>query len=97
MHQHNWYASTACPHRTKSHWEEFKQKVDAKIAEIRGGVDEQPEEVGQTVTVSLHGYECEIRGRNENGTTLIAIRDLLRQMGYSAEWKDGKILVEYRK
>ena len=34
LHQHNWYSSTACPHRLKDHWNTFKRKVDERIAEI---------------------------------------------------------------
>lgn len=34
LHQHNWYSSTACPHRLKDHWNTFKRKVDERITEI---------------------------------------------------------------
>lgn len=34
LHQHNWYSSTACPHRLKDHWNTFKRKIDERIAEI---------------------------------------------------------------
>lgn len=38
LHQHNWYSSTACPHRTKTHWQTFLAQVDEYIAELeRGG------------------------------------------------------------
>lgn len=38
LHQHNWYSSTACPHRTKTHWQTFLAQVDECIAELeRGG------------------------------------------------------------
>lgn len=38
LHQHNWYSSTACPHRTKTHWQTFLTQVDECIAELeRGG------------------------------------------------------------
>lgn len=36
LHQHNWYSSTACPHRTKNHWQIFLQQVDQCIAELEG-------------------------------------------------------------
>lgn len=37
LHQHNWYSSTACPHRTKTHWQTFLAQVDECIAELEGG------------------------------------------------------------
>ena len=37
LHQHNWYSNTACPHRTKTHWQTFLQQVDECIAELEGG------------------------------------------------------------
>lgn len=37
LHQHNWYSSTACPHRTKTHWQTFLEQVDQCIAELEGG------------------------------------------------------------
>lgn len=37
LHQHNWYSSTACPHRTKTHWQTFLAQVDEYIAELEGG------------------------------------------------------------
>lgn len=37
LHQHNWYSSTACPHRTKTHWQTFLKQVDECIAELEGG------------------------------------------------------------
>ena len=38
LHQHNWYSSTACPHRTKTHWQTFLAQVDEYIAALeRGG------------------------------------------------------------
>lgn len=37
LHQHNWYSSTACPHRTKTHWQTFLTQVDECIAELEGG------------------------------------------------------------
>ncbi len=37
LHQHNWYSSTACPHRTKTHWQTFLQQVDEYIAEMEHG------------------------------------------------------------
>lgn len=37
LHQHNWYSSTACPHRTKTHWQTFLTQVDEYIAELEGG------------------------------------------------------------
>lgn len=37
LHQHNWYSSTACPHRTKTHWQTFLAQVDQCIAELEGG------------------------------------------------------------
>ena len=37
LHQHNWYSSTACPHRTKTHWQTFLQQVDEYIAALEGG------------------------------------------------------------
>lgn len=40
LHQHNWYSSTACPHRTKTHWQTFLAQVDQCIAELEGGASE---------------------------------------------------------
>ncbi|MEE0510719.1 MAG: N-acetylmuramoyl-L-alanine amidase [Peptococcaceae bacterium] len=37
LHQHNWYSSTACPHRTKTHWQTFLAQVDECLAELEGG------------------------------------------------------------
>lgn len=37
LHQHNWYSSTACPHRTKTHWQTFLTQVDQCIAELERG------------------------------------------------------------
>ena len=37
LHQHNWYSNTACPHRTKTHWQTFLTQVDECIAELEGG------------------------------------------------------------
>lgn len=37
LHQHNWYSSTACPHRTKTHWQTFLKQVDQCIAELEVG------------------------------------------------------------
>lgn len=37
LHQHNWYSSTACPHRTKTHWQTFLKQVDECIAELERG------------------------------------------------------------
>ncbi len=37
LHQHNWYSNTACPHRTKTHWQTFLEQVDECIAELEGG------------------------------------------------------------
>lgn len=40
LHQHNWYSSTACPHRTKTHWQTFLKQVDECIAELEHGASE---------------------------------------------------------
>ena len=37
LHQHNWYSSTACPHRTKTHWQTFLTQVDEYIAKLEHG------------------------------------------------------------
>lgn len=37
LHQHNWYSSTACPHRTKTHWQTFLAQVDECIAALESG------------------------------------------------------------
>ena len=37
LHQHNWYSSTACPHRTKTHWQTFLAQVDEYIAALESG------------------------------------------------------------
>lgn len=50
LHQHNWYSSTACPHRTKTHWQTFLAQVDEYIAELEhgGGAGAQNEGGGST-------------------------------------------------
>lgn len=40
LHQHNWYSNTACPHRTKTHWQTFLKQVDECIAELEHGASE---------------------------------------------------------
>lgn len=37
LYQHNWYSSTACPHRTKTHWQTFLAQVDEYIAALESG------------------------------------------------------------
>ena len=37
LHQHNWYSSTACPNRTKTHWQTFLAQVDEYIAALESG------------------------------------------------------------
>lgn len=34
INQHNWYSGTDCPHRTKTHWQSFLNRIDAKIKEL---------------------------------------------------------------
>lgn len=108
LNQHNWYSSTACPHRLKDHWTSFCNKVDANIAAIKADANGNPSQPNPnepsvdtddagTVKVVLHGYEREVRGKNEDGTVLVSVRDLLSQMGYDVGWNDGKVTVEYRK
>ena len=108
LHQHNWYSSTACPHRLKDHWTTFCAQVDARIAEIKADAEGNPSEDSPTadtpaaddqgkVKVMLHGYEREVRGINKDGTVYVSVRDLLGQMGYDVGWADGKVTVEYRK
>lgn len=106
LHQHNWYSSTACPHRLKDHWTTFCSQVDARIAEIKADSDGNPsqdnpnaptaDEQGK-VKVTLHGYERDVRGINKDGTVYVSVRDLLSQMGYDVGWADGKVTVEYHK
>ena len=43
LHQHNWYSNTTCPHRLKDHWEQFKARVDARIAELKIGGNTKPQ------------------------------------------------------
>lgn len=100
LHQHNWYASTDCPHRTKDHWERFKSLVDAKIAELS---DPQPQLIKaetadkEFLKLSLHGYERDIDGKIIDGRAYVAVRQLLEQMGYAVGYDNGVIAVEYRK
>ncbi len=106
VNQHNWYSQTECPHRTKLHWQSFLDAIDAKIAQIKADANGHPsqpdpnqptvDEEGK-VKVALHGYERAIRGKNEDGTVYVSVRDLLSQMGYDVGWQDGKVTVEYKK
>lgn len=52
LHQHNWYSSTACPHRTKTHWQTFLEQVDQCIAELEGG---ESEGAGSTAGANSEG------------------------------------------
>lgn len=97
LHQHNWYCSTSCPHRLKGHWEDFKRKVDEKIATISTGLPRNAASEENSVKVKLHGYERTIRGENKDGTVYVAIRDLVSQMGYEVSFADGIVNVEYKK
>ncbi len=105
LHQHNWYSATACPHRTKTHCEDFKQKVDLKIAELQKGSpasNEAPADVApapkeEMVTISLHGYDRTVRARHIEGTVFVSVRELLEQMGYVVGWEDSKVTIQYRK
>ena len=106
LNQHNWYSSTACPHRLKDHWTTFCSQVDARIAEIKADSDGNPSQDNPNqpvaddqgkVKVTLHGYERDVRGINKDGTVYVSVRDLLSQMGYDVGWADGKVTVEYKK
>lgn len=106
LNQHNWYSSTACPHRLKDHWTTFCAQVDKRIVEIKADADGNPSQSDPTapttdeqgkVKVALHGYEREVRGINESGIVYVSVRDLLSMMGYDVGWADGKVTVEYHK
>lgn len=108
VNQHNWYSSTACPHRTKLHWQSFLSAIDAKIAELKAPAQGNPSQPDPTtpdveaddqgkVKVVLHGYERDMRGINQDDTVYVSVRDLLTQMGYDVGWQDGKVTVEYHK
>lgn len=55
LHQHNWYSSTACPHRTKTHWQTFLTQVDEYIAELEHGGGTQHEGAGSTAGANSEG------------------------------------------
>lgn len=46
LHQHNWYSNTACPHRTKTHWQTFLTQVDEYIDELEGGASDGAQNEG---------------------------------------------------
>ena len=106
LHQHNWYSSTACPHRLKDHWATFCNRVDQRIAEIQanGGQSTTPSETptdpvqdtNDSVKVSLQGKTVAVRGKNIDGTVYVSVRDLLSQMGYDIGWQDNMVTVEYK-
>ena len=106
LNQHNWYSSTACPHRLKDHWTTFCSQVDARIAEIKADAEGNPSQPDLNrpaaddqgkVKIALHGYERDVRGINKDGTVYVSVRDLLSQMGYDVGWVDGKVTIEYHK
>lgn len=113
LHQHNWYSSTACPHRTKTHWQTFLTQVDECIAELeRGGgagagagstAGANSEGAGTaigtnagapTITILCDGHPLTLRGRNENGTIYISLRDLATALGHTVRWENGMAVVE---
>lgn len=65
LHQHNWYSSTACPHRTKTHWQTFLTQVDECIAELEGG---ESEGGGSTAGAGSEGGTSGNVGASEGGT-----------------------------
>ncbi len=65
LHQHNWYSNTACPHRTKTHWQTFLQQVDQCIAELEGGENEG---AGSTAGANSEGSGS-AAGANGGGTS----------------------------
>lgn len=67
LHQHNWYSSTACPHRTKTHWQTFLAQVDECIAELEGGDAADAGEGAQNDGGAGGGGASE--GANDGGTS----------------------------
>lgn len=99
LHQHNWYANTDCPHRTKLDWKGFKKKVDGNIAKIKAPAAAEPaeEDPKAGLKLMLHGYERNLDGKIVDGRAYVAVRELLEQMGYAVGFDNGVVSVEYRK
>lgn len=67
LHQHNWYSSTACPHRTKTHWQTFLAQVDECIEALEHGGGTQHEGAGSTAGANSEGVGS-AAGTNSEGT-----------------------------
>ena len=98
LHQHNWYSATACPHRTKAHWQDFLAKVDANIAELRAQASANPAAPAApaTVTLCIDGKATEVRGENKSGTVYVSARDLLQALDYSVTWENGQVIASLK-
>ena len=71
LHQHNWYSSTACPHRTKTHWQTFLKQVDECIAELERGENGGG---GSTAGANSEGAES-AAGTNADAPTITILCD----------------------
>ena len=71
LHQHNWYSSTACPHRTKTHWQTFLAQVDEYIAALESGnvTDASGEGAESTAGASSEGAGS-AEGMNHDAPTI---------------------------
>lgn len=70
LHQHNWYSSTACPHRTKTHWQTFLAQVDEYIAALEnGGVAGASGEGGESTAGANSGGAGSAAGTNDGGAS----------------------------
>ena len=72
LHQHNWYSSTACPHRTKTHWQTFLAQVDECIAELEGSESEgagSTAGAGDSGTSGASGGGGSTAGAGDGGTS----------------------------
>lgn len=106
LNQHQWYSSTACPHRLHDHWDAFCAKVDAKIKEIQSGEGTTKQDPttdnttntnkDETVYVVIHGKEDKVKGFKDNGKIYVGVRDMLTKLGYNVEWKNHKVYIEYK-
>lgn len=87
IHKHSDFSKTECPHKTREHWQEFLQKIDDKIMQLKAPAEEVP--MNPRITVIIDDEPLTLRGYNDNGTIYTALRDLANALSYSVDW-DGK-------
>ena len=70
-------------------------KYAESIAKAFGPVEKKEEQL-KTIFISLHGTDIDAEGMMLNGTNYIPVR-FLENMGYEVDWKDGKVVINYRR